>query len=164
MHCLTTPERGQLYGWNQVKISVSSLINPAEGEVITSGTLQWNSINHKLPVKEMHTVNLAYSACLTLRKETQTTFQTRVWPVFVPVSFPLPRADCLHVRSIMMKLKNGSGRVAGVAVVAPNTNPLQGFSPHTTCPNENTGGWGFACSDLSPQYYTSYGSTWNYTL
>ncbi|KAL7386830.1 hypothetical protein ABVT39_014422 [Epinephelus coioides] len=45
----------------------------------------------------------------------------------------------LFNRSIMMKLKNGSGRVAGVAVVAPNTNPLEGFSPHTTCPNENTG-------------------------
>ncbi|XP_070701693.1 nicastrin [Pempheris klunzingeri] len=45
----------------------------------------------------------------------------------------------LFTRSIMMKLKNGSGRVAGVAVVAPNTNPPAGFSPHTTCPNENTG-------------------------
>nr|XP_033507091.1 nicastrin [Epinephelus lanceolatus] len=45
----------------------------------------------------------------------------------------------LFNRSIMMKLKNSSGRVAGVAVVAPNTNPLEGFSPHTTCPNENTG-------------------------
>ncbi|XP_018533654.1 nicastrin [Lates calcarifer] len=45
----------------------------------------------------------------------------------------------LFTRSVMMKLKNGSGRVAGVAVVAPNTNPAEGFSPHTTCPNENTG-------------------------
>ncbi|XP_070775045.1 nicastrin isoform X2 [Enoplosus armatus] len=45
----------------------------------------------------------------------------------------------LFTRSIMMKLKNGSSRVAGVAVVAPNTNPPEGFSPHTTCPNENTG-------------------------
>ncbi|XP_026230478.1 nicastrin [Anabas testudineus] len=45
----------------------------------------------------------------------------------------------LFTRSIMMKLKNGSGRVAGVAVVAPNTNPAAGFSPHNTCPNENTG-------------------------
>lgn len=41
--------------------------------------------------------------------------------------------------SIMMKLKNSSNRVAGVAVVAPNTNPPEDFSPHTTCPNENTG-------------------------
>ncbi|XP_076600888.1 nicastrin [Chaetodon auriga] len=45
----------------------------------------------------------------------------------------------LFTRSIMMKLKNGPNRVAGVAVVAPNLNPLEGFSPHTTCPNENTG-------------------------
>ncbi|XP_059200142.1 nicastrin [Centropristis striata] len=45
----------------------------------------------------------------------------------------------LFTRSIMIKLKSGSSRVAGVAVVAPNTNPLEGFSPHTTCPNENTG-------------------------
>ncbi|KAM7379705.1 hypothetical protein PAMP_005239 [Pampus punctatissimus] len=45
----------------------------------------------------------------------------------------------LFTRSIMMKLKNGSSRVAGVAVVAPNANPVDNFSPHTTCPNENTG-------------------------
>uniref|UniRef100_A0A8C4DXD5 Nicastrin n=1 Tax=Dicentrarchus labrax TaxID=13489 RepID=A0A8C4DXD5_DICLA len=36
-------------------------------------------------------------------------------------------------------LKNGSRRVAGVVVVAPNANPLEAFSPHTTCPNENSG-------------------------
>lgn len=55
-------------------------------------------------------------------------------------------SDLYHVnchylanRSIMMKLKNGSNRVAGVAVVAPNINPPMGFSPHTTCPNENMG-------------------------
>ncbi|KAK9538522.1 hypothetical protein VZT92_003685 [Zoarces viviparus] len=45
----------------------------------------------------------------------------------------------LFTRSIMMKLKNGSSRVAGVAVVAANANPPDGFSPHTNCPNENTG-------------------------
>ncbi|XP_068427765.1 nicastrin [Clinocottus analis] len=45
----------------------------------------------------------------------------------------------LFTRSIMMKLKNGSSRVAGVAVVTPNTNPTEGTSPHTSCPNENTG-------------------------
>ncbi|TDH05653.1 hypothetical protein EPR50_G00124550 [Perca flavescens] len=45
----------------------------------------------------------------------------------------------LFTRSIMMKLKNASSRVAGVAVVAPSANPLEGVSPHTTCPNENTG-------------------------
>ncbi|XP_019739314.1 nicastrin [Hippocampus comes] len=45
----------------------------------------------------------------------------------------------LFTRSIMMKLNNGSSRVAGVAVVAPDANPAEGFSPHNTCPNENTG-------------------------
>ncbi|XP_077411985.1 nicastrin isoform X2 [Vanacampus margaritifer] len=45
----------------------------------------------------------------------------------------------LFTRSIMMKLNNGSSRVAGVAVVAPNANPAEGFSPHDRCPNENTG-------------------------
>nr|XP_020441788.1 nicastrin [Monopterus albus] len=45
----------------------------------------------------------------------------------------------LFNRSIMMKLKNSSGRVAGVAAVAINTNPPPDFSPHNTCPNENTG-------------------------
>uniref|UniRef100_A0A8C8FIT3 Nicastrin n=1 Tax=Oncorhynchus tshawytscha TaxID=74940 RepID=A0A8C8FIT3_ONCTS len=44
----------------------------------------------------------------------------------------------LFTRSIMMKMKNESNRVAGVAVVVPNTSPPE-FSPHTTCPNENTG-------------------------
>ncbi|XP_029380568.1 nicastrin [Echeneis naucrates] len=45
----------------------------------------------------------------------------------------------LFTRSIMMKLKNGSSRVAGVAFVVPNSNPAGGFSPHTSCPNENSG-------------------------
>ncbi|KAM9322488.1 nicastrin [Pholidichthys leucotaenia] len=45
----------------------------------------------------------------------------------------------LFTRSVMIKLKNGTSRVAGVAVVAPNTNPADGFSPHTSCPNENSG-------------------------
>ncbi|XP_006792416.1 nicastrin [Neolamprologus brichardi] len=45
----------------------------------------------------------------------------------------------LFTRSIMMKLKTGSSRVAGVVVVAPSSNPSEGFSPHTTCPNENSG-------------------------
>lgn len=54
----------------------------------------------------------------------------------MPVTF----VSChCHYRSIMMKLKNGSKRVAGVAVVAPNVNPPMGFSPHTSCPNENMG-------------------------
>uniref|UniRef100_A0A667YLQ2 Nicastrin n=1 Tax=Myripristis murdjan TaxID=586833 RepID=A0A667YLQ2_9TELE len=47
--------------------------------------------------------------------------------------------SALFTRSIMMKLKNGTGRVAGAAVVVSKTNPAEGFSPHTKCPNENTG-------------------------
>uniref|UniRef100_A0A4W5JXT5 Nicastrin n=1 Tax=Hucho hucho TaxID=62062 RepID=A0A4W5JXT5_9TELE len=43
----------------------------------------------------------------------------------------------LFTKSIMMKMKNASSRVAGVVVV-PKTSPRE-FSPHTTCPNENTG-------------------------
>ncbi|KAG7273043.1 hypothetical protein CRUP_007199 [Coryphaenoides rupestris] len=45
----------------------------------------------------------------------------------------------LFTRDVMMKLKGGASRIAGVAVVRPSSNPVQGFSPHTTCPNENTG-------------------------
>uniref|UniRef100_A0A8C6PQA5 Nicastrin n=1 Tax=Nothobranchius furzeri TaxID=105023 RepID=A0A8C6PQA5_NOTFU len=45
----------------------------------------------------------------------------------------------LFTRSVMMKLKSSSNRVAGVVVVAPNTNPSAGFSPHASCPNENSG-------------------------
>ncbi|KAK7944326.1 hypothetical protein WMY93_000054 [Mugilogobius chulae] len=45
----------------------------------------------------------------------------------------------LFTRSIMLKLKSGARRVAGVVVIEPNTNLPGGFSPHTTCPNENTG-------------------------
>ncbi|XP_041698778.1 nicastrin [Coregonus clupeaformis] len=43
----------------------------------------------------------------------------------------------LFTRSIMMKMKNASSRVAGVVVVLKTSPPE--FSPHTTCPNENTG-------------------------
>uniref|UniRef100_A0A8C8I0Q4 Nicastrin n=1 Tax=Oncorhynchus tshawytscha TaxID=74940 RepID=A0A8C8I0Q4_ONCTS len=43
----------------------------------------------------------------------------------------------LFTKSIMMKMKNASSRVAGVVVVQKTSPPE--FSPHTTCPNENTG-------------------------
>uniref|UniRef100_A0A8C7QZV6 Nicastrin n=1 Tax=Oncorhynchus mykiss TaxID=8022 RepID=A0A8C7QZV6_ONCMY len=43
----------------------------------------------------------------------------------------------LFTKSIMMKMKNASSRVAGVVVVPKTSQPE--FSPHTTCPNENTG-------------------------
>lgn len=45
----------------------------------------------------------------------------------------------LFTKSVMMKMKSSSRRIAGVAVVIPSENPAQGFSPHTPCPNENTG-------------------------
>ncbi|XP_027006391.2 nicastrin [Tachysurus fulvidraco] len=41
-------------------------------------------------------------------------------------------------RYMMMKLKN-STRVAGAAVIHMSTPPDKGFSPHTSCPNQNTG-------------------------
>ncbi|XP_057188959.1 nicastrin isoform X1 [Triplophysa rosa] len=41
-------------------------------------------------------------------------------------------------RSVMLRMKNSS-RVAGVAVIVSKTDPADGFSPHTTCPNQNTG-------------------------
>ncbi|CAN9503026.1 unnamed protein product [Ophioblennius macclurei] len=47
--------------------------------------------------------------------------------------------SALFTRSIMMKLKEGSSRVSGVVIIAPSANPPEGFSPHHTCPNENSG-------------------------
>ncbi|KAL1281143.1 hypothetical protein QQF64_015743 [Cirrhinus molitorella] len=41
-------------------------------------------------------------------------------------------------RSVMMRMKN-SPRVAGVAVIVSKTGLADHFSPHTTCPNQNTG-------------------------
>uniref|UniRef100_A0A8C2BQE9 Nicastrin n=1 Tax=Cyprinus carpio TaxID=7962 RepID=A0A8C2BQE9_CYPCA len=41
-------------------------------------------------------------------------------------------------RSVMMRMKNSS-RVAGVAVIISKTGLADNFSPHTTCPNQNTG-------------------------
>uniref|UniRef100_A0A8C1E935 Nicastrin n=1 Tax=Cyprinus carpio carpio TaxID=630221 RepID=A0A8C1E935_CYPCA len=40
-------------------------------------------------------------------------------------------------RSVMMRMKNSS-RVSGVAVIVSKTGLAQNFSPHTTCPNQNT--------------------------
>uniref|UniRef100_A0A672T7P4 Nicastrin n=1 Tax=Sinocyclocheilus grahami TaxID=75366 RepID=A0A672T7P4_SINGR len=41
-------------------------------------------------------------------------------------------------RSVMMRMKSSS-RVAGVAVIVSKTGLADNFSPHTTCPNQNTG-------------------------
>ncbi|XP_042575129.1 nicastrin-like [Cyprinus carpio] len=43
-----------------------------------------------------------------------------------------------HRVSVMMRMKNSS-RVSGVAVIVSKTGLAQNFSPHTTCPNQNTG-------------------------
>ncbi|CAF92655.1 unnamed protein product, partial [Tetraodon nigroviridis] len=64
----------------------------------------------------------------------------------------------LFTRSVMMKLKNGSNRVAGVAVVAPNVNPSMGFSPHTSCPNENMGVYS---EDYDPAFAHCNVTVWN---
>ncbi|XP_056913660.1 nicastrin [Takifugu flavidus] len=64
----------------------------------------------------------------------------------------------LFTRAVMMKLKNGSSRVAGVAVVAPTINPSTGFSPHTTCPNENTGVY---VEDYDPAFAHCNVTVWN---
>ncbi|KAM6918154.1 nicastrin [Xenentodon cancila] len=61
-------------------------------------------------------------------------------------------------RSIMMKLRNASSRVAGVVVVAPNANPPEGFSPHTTCPNELTGVYS---ESYGPSLAYCNGTVWN---
>ncbi|XP_066508337.1 nicastrin-like [Hoplias malabaricus] len=46
--------------------------------------------------------------------------------------------SALFTRPTMMKMKNTS-RVAGVAVIHTSTAPDKGFSPHTSCPNQNMG-------------------------
>ncbi|KAM4551222.1 nicastrin [Odontesthes bonariensis] len=66
--------------------------------------------------------------------------------------------SALFTRSIMMKLKNGSNRVSGVVVVAPSSNPPGDFSPHTTCPNENTGVYS---ESYDPALAHCNGTMWN---
>ncbi|KAJ8012287.1 hypothetical protein DPEC_G00067100 [Dallia pectoralis] len=63
----------------------------------------------------------------------------------------------LFTRSIMMKIKNASSRVAGVAVVIPTMSPPE-FSPHTTCPNENTGVYS---DSYGPDYAHCNTTVWN---
>ncbi|KAL0966300.1 hypothetical protein UPYG_G00293580 [Umbra pygmaea] len=63
----------------------------------------------------------------------------------------------LFTRSIMMKMKESSSRVAGVTVVVPNANPAE-FSPHTTCPNDNTGVYS---DTYGPDYAHCNQTVWN---
>uniref|UniRef100_A0A3B4A4K7 Nicastrin n=1 Tax=Periophthalmus magnuspinnatus TaxID=409849 RepID=A0A3B4A4K7_9GOBI len=53
---------------------------------------------------------------------------------------------------------NSSGRVAGVAVIEPNTNLPGDFSPHTQCPNENTGVY---TEQYDPAYAHCNRTLWN---
>ncbi|XP_004078628.1 nicastrin [Oryzias latipes] len=64
----------------------------------------------------------------------------------------------LFTRPIMMKLKHGPQRVAGVVVVEPTTNPPDGFSPHTSCPNENMGVYS---ESYGPSYAHCNVTVWN---
>uniref|UniRef100_H2LCL9 Nicastrin n=1 Tax=Oryzias latipes TaxID=8090 RepID=H2LCL9_ORYLA len=49
-------------------------------------------------------------------------------------------------------------RVAGVVVVEPTTNPPDGFSPHTSCPNENMGVYS---ESYGPSYAHCNVTVWN---
>ncbi|KAF7692488.1 nicastrin [Silurus meridionalis] len=60
-------------------------------------------------------------------------------------------------RSTMMSLKN-STRVSGVAVVHKSTPSDQGFSPHTSCPNQNTGVY---TEDYGPDLANCNTTVWN---
>ncbi|KAI5616512.1 nicastrin precursor, partial [Silurus asotus] len=60
-------------------------------------------------------------------------------------------------RSTMMRLKN-STRVSGVAVVHKSTPSDQGFSPHTSCPNQNTGVY---TEDYGPDLANCNTTVWN---
>ncbi|KAL2096866.1 hypothetical protein ACEWY4_006073 [Coilia grayii] len=59
--------------------------------------------------------------------------------------------------SIMLRMKN-STRIAGVAVVIPNSGPLEGFSPHNTCPNQHTGVYS---DSYGPRLADCNGTIWN---
>ncbi|KAA0719584.1 Nicastrin Precursor [Triplophysa tibetana] len=60
-------------------------------------------------------------------------------------------------RSVMLRMKNSS-RVAGVAVIVSKTEPADGFSPHTTCPNQNTGVYS---ASYGPSYADCNVTLWN---
>ncbi|KAG5285800.1 hypothetical protein AALO_G00007580 [Alosa alosa] len=59
--------------------------------------------------------------------------------------------------AVMMRMKN-STRVAGVAVVIPNSSPVQGFSPHNKCPNQYTGVYS---DTYGPRLADCNGTVWN---
>ncbi|XP_048019612.1 LOW QUALITY PROTEIN: nicastrin [Megalobrama amblycephala] len=60
-------------------------------------------------------------------------------------------------RSVMLRMKNSS-RVAGVAVIVSRTGLAENFSPHTTCPNQNTGVYS---AKYGPELANCNVTTWN---
>uniref|UniRef100_A0A4W4GC36 Nicastrin n=1 Tax=Electrophorus electricus TaxID=8005 RepID=A0A4W4GC36_ELEEL len=60
-------------------------------------------------------------------------------------------------RPTMMRMKN-STRVAGVAVINSNTTAVESFSPHTSCPNQNTGVYR---EDYGPDLANCSSTVWN---
>ncbi|XP_056125579.1 LOW QUALITY PROTEIN: nicastrin [Rhinichthys klamathensis goyatoka] len=60
-------------------------------------------------------------------------------------------------RSVMLRMKNSS-RVSGVAVIVSKTGLAENFSPHTTCPNQNTGVYS---ADYGPELANCNGTSWN---
>ncbi|KAG9278718.1 nicastrin [Astyanax mexicanus] len=60
-------------------------------------------------------------------------------------------------RPTMMRMKNSS-RVAGVAVISSSTAPSEGFSPHTRCPNQNSGVYG---ESYGPELANCNNTVWN---
>ncbi|CAM4585913.1 unnamed protein product [Leuciscus chuanchicus] len=60
-------------------------------------------------------------------------------------------------RSVMLRMKNSS-RVSGVAVIVSKTGLAENFSPHTTCPNQNTGVYS---EDYGPELANCNVTAWN---
>lgn len=58
-------------------------------------------------------------------------------------------------RSVMLSMKNSS-RVAGVAVIISKAGLAEHFSPHTTCPNQNTGVY-----SAGSEFANCNGTVWN---
>uniref|UniRef100_A0A9J8DIZ5 Nicastrin n=1 Tax=Cyprinus carpio carpio TaxID=630221 RepID=A0A9J8DIZ5_CYPCA len=64
-------------------------------------------------------------------------------------------------RSVMMRMKNSS-RVSGVAVIVSKTGLAQNFSPHTTCPNQNTGVYGSELANCNVTVWNPLGNGLSY--
>ncbi|XP_039517052.1 nicastrin [Pimephales promelas] len=60
-------------------------------------------------------------------------------------------------RLVMLRMKNSS-RVSGVAVIVSKTGLADNFSPHTHCPNQNTGVYS---ADYGPELANCNNTVWN---